>query len=116
VKEGLNRAAQSPRPASDLHAASSGAGSQAAPQPTTGVDRPDPVGGSASQALDAPLPSVGGILISGDRRFAVIDGSVVSPGDRVGPRVVARIESNAVILREPSGREIRVRVRGRGRI
>ena len=76
-----------------------------------GSDAPKPV---ATPPLDAPLPTVSGILISSDRQFAVIDGSVVSPGDRVGPRVVVRIEPAAVVFREPSGREVRVAVRGKG--
>ena len=83
-------------------------------QPTSGLDGnrpPKPVG---SQPLDLPLPTVTGILISSDRQFAVIDGAVVSAGDKVGPRVVVRIEPAAVVLREPSGYEVRVPVRGKG--
>lgn len=83
-------------------------------QSTSGVaasEAPKPV---ATPPLDAPLPIVSGILISSDRQFAVIDGSVVSPGDRVGQRVVVRIEPAAVVFREPSGREVRVPVRGKG--
>jgi hypothetical protein len=83
-------------------------------QPTSGLDgnrTPKPVG---SQPLDLPLPTVTGILISSDRQFAVIDGAVVSAGDKVGPRVVVRIEPAAVILREPSGHEVRVPVRPKG--
>jgi hypothetical protein len=83
-------------------------------QPTSGLAgsrTPKPVG---SQPLDLPLPTVTGILISSDRQFAVIDGAVLSAGDKVGPRVVVRIEPAAVILREPSGHEVRVPVRGKG--
>jgi hypothetical protein len=83
-------------------------------QPTSGLAgtrTPKPVG---SQPLDLPLPTVTGILISSDRQFAVIDGAVVSAGDKVGPRVVVRIEPAAVVLREPSGHEVRVPVRPKG--
>ena len=83
-------------------------------QPTSGSPGADSPRVAGSQPLDAPLPVVSGILISSDRQFAVIDGSVVSPGDKVGPRVVVRIEPAAVVLREPSGREVRVPVRGKG--
>ena len=83
-------------------------------QPTSGSPGSDPPRVAGSQPLDVPLPVVSGILISSDRQFAVIDGSVVSPGDKVGPRIVVRIEPAAVVLREPSGREIRVPVRGKG--
>ena len=93
-----------------------------APRPT-GVQGAQSTSGSAaggealkavgSQPLDAPLPIVSGILISSDKQFAVIDGAVVSAGDRIGPRVVVRIEPAAVVLREPSGREVRVPVRGK---
>jgi hypothetical protein len=75
----------------------------------TGAERPE--GESSVQPLPDPLPSVGGVLISGDRRLAVVDGAVVGIGDRIGPRTVARIESDAVVLREPSGRQVRVPIR-----
>lgn len=82
------------------------------PQPTTGR-----VGDTAARAgrnaLQSPLPTVGGILISQNTRLAVIDGVVVAVGDSVGERVVARIDADAVVFREPSGREIRVTVRSR---
>jgi hypothetical protein len=83
-------------------------------QPTSGSPGTDSPRVAGSQPLDAPLPVVSGILISSDRQFAVIDGSVVSPGDKVGPRIVVRIEPAAVVFREPSGREVRVPVRGKG--
>jgi uncharacterized protein YdeI (BOF family) len=82
------------------------------PQPTTGR-----VGDTAARAdrnvAQSPLPTVGGILISQNRRLAVIDGVVVGVGDSVNGRVVARIDADAVVFREPSGREIRVTVRSR---
>lgn len=81
------------------------------PQPTTGK-----VGRHAAargQAEPQPLPNVGGILISRDTRLAVIDGVVVGVGDSVAGRVVARIDADAVVFKEPSGREVRVQVRAR---
>jgi hypothetical protein len=61
--------------------------------------------------LNAPVPNVSSILISSERRVAVIDGETVGVGEQVGPRVVARIESSFVVLREPSGLEIKVPLR-----
>jgi len=86
------------------------------PQPRSaigipGLDRPD--GGTLPPASADPLPSVGGVLISAGRRLAVVDGAVVGIGDKVGSRTVAGIESNAVVLREASGREVRVPIRPR---
>jgi hypothetical protein len=60
-----------------------------------------------------PLPTVEGIMISGDRRLAIVGGEVVTTGDPVGPRAVARIDRNGVVLREPSGREVYVAIRTR---
>jgi hypothetical protein len=64
--------------------------------------------------LKAPLPSVESILVAPDRRLARIDGRIVTVGDQIGPRVVAGIERDAVVLQEPSGHQIRVTIR-RGR-
>lgn len=61
--------------------------------------------------LKDSLPKVDSILIDQNRRLAIIDGAIVAVGDAVGPRVVAQIEQNAVILREPSGLLIRVAMR-----
>jgi hypothetical protein len=61
--------------------------------------------------LSRPLPVVNSILVAPDRRLAVLDGEIVREGDAVGPRVVARIERDAVVLREPSGHEVRVPIR-----
>jgi len=81
------------------------------PRPTMGTSGARAVGGAAQAP---PLPVVGGILISQDRRLAVIDGVVAGVGDRVAGRTVERIETDAVIFREPSGREVRVPVRSKG--
>ena len=60
-----------------------------------------------------PLPTVDGIMIAGTQRLAIVGGIVVAPGDPVGTRVIARIERDGVVLREPSGREIYVAIRPR---
>jgi hypothetical protein len=57
------------------------------------------------------LPVVNSILVAPDRRLAVLNGEIVREGDAVGPRVVVRIERGAVVLREPSGYEVRVPIR-----
>jgi hypothetical protein len=61
--------------------------------------------------LAARLPVVNSILVAPDRRLAVLDGEIVREGDAVGRRVVARIERTGVVLREPSGHEVRVPIR-----
>ena len=75
------------------------------PAASTGREQTPP---APPRPLDAPVPSVSSILISSERRLAVTDGRVVGVGDQVGPRVVARIEPGYVVLREPSGLELRV--------
>jgi len=62
--------------------------------------------------LQAPLPRLDSILVDGDRRLAVLDGQIVGIGGRAGDRTVVRIESDAVVLREPSGLEVRVAIGG----
>lgn len=61
--------------------------------------------------LSAPLPEVNSILVAPDRRLAVLNGEIVREGQQVGPRVLVRIEPGAVVLREPSGYEVRVPIR-----
>ena len=65
----------------------------------------------AAQPLKEPLPRVDSILIDRDRRLAIIGGTILEVGDAVGSRSIVRIERDAVIFREPSGLEIRVRLR-----
>jgi hypothetical protein len=60
------------------------------------------------------VPVVQSILVAGDRRLAVIDGVIVSVGDRVDHSVVVGIEADAVLLRGPSGRDRRVALREQG--
>lgn len=61
--------------------------------------------------LPDPLPRIDTVLIDQDRRLALVDGGVVKIGDAIGSRVVVGIEQDSVVLREPSGRTVRVRVR-----
>lgn len=61
--------------------------------------------------LKEPLPKVDSILIDQDRRLALIDGAIVGVGDSIGSRVVVQIDRDSVVLREPSGRIVRVRLR-----
>jgi len=81
-----------------------------------GERAPRPRAPSAHTDIDpekAPLPQVNSILVAPDRRLAVLDGAIVREGEKVGPRVLLKIEQDAVILREPSGRDVRVPIRGR---
>jgi hypothetical protein len=61
--------------------------------------------------LKEPLPKIDSILIDQDRRLALIEGAIVGVGDTVGGRIVVQIDRDAVVLREPSGRVVRVRLR-----
>jgi hypothetical protein len=82
----------------------------ARPRSTAGTVPPEKRGG---QPLP-PVPPVTSILIDNGRRLAMIGGSIVAVGDRVGPRVVVRIDAASVVLREPSGQEITVLLRPAG--
>jgi hypothetical protein len=84
------------------------------PAATTGRTPPRAAPAPAGQRpapLSTPLPVVNSILVAPGRRLAVLDGEIVREGDAVGPRVVIRIEPRAVVLREPSGREVSVPIR-----
>jgi hypothetical protein len=79
-------------------------------------ERPRPSAATAQRArvpLRDPLPVVNSILVAPDRRLAVVDGAIVREGEAVGPRVLIRIEHDAVLLREPSGHQVRVTLRRR---
>lgn len=66
------------------------------------------------ELLKDPVPRVTAILISSDRRMATIDeGRIVSVGDALGKRVVVAIDERALVLKEPSGVQIRVGLGGR---
>jgi hypothetical protein len=56
---------------------------------------------------------VDGIAIAGDRRLAILNGTIVAIGDRVGRRTVKRIETNGVVLRDPGGGDVFVAIRSR---
>lgn len=61
--------------------------------------------------MKEPLPRLDSVLIDQNRRLAIIDGGVVGVGDRVGFRVVVAISRDGIVLREPSGLEVRVPLR-----
>jgi len=50
-------------------------------------------------------PRLTSIMIGGDRRLAMLGGSIVSVGDRLGPWVVVGIHQQSVTLRDRSGAE-----------
>jgi hypothetical protein len=91
------------------------------PEPPSSLDRPVeaerrtrvPRQAIVPSVPPAPLPRVDGIAIAGDRRLAILDGSIVGPGDRIAGRTVKRIEVTGVVLREPGGGEVFVAIRSR---
>jgi hypothetical protein len=84
-----------------------------APRPADKPHASAPAPAGTIEPLTDPLPTVNTILVSPERRFAVLNGRVVSVGDAIGPRVVAAIEPREVVLQEPSGVQIRVGLGGR---
>jgi hypothetical protein len=74
---------------------------------------PSGVRPQSASLLNDPLPQISTILASPERRFAMIDGRVVSVGDRLGQRLVTAIEPRTVVFREPSGVHISVGLGGR---
>ena len=89
------------------------AGSSAAePRIVPLIPRSSPVQArEAGPAVSEPLPAVNSILYGSSRRLAILNGNIVAEGESVGGRRVLRIERDAVVLREPAGREVRVGVR-----
>lgn len=63
------------------------------------------------QPLRDPLPMVNSIMVAPDRRLAVVAGEIVREGDSIGRRVLVRIERDSLVLREPSGHEVRAYIR-----
>ena len=64
--------------------------------------------------LKDPVPRVTAILVSNERRFATVNqGQIIGIGDVIGQRIVVGIDDRAVVLREPSGVQIRVGLGGR---
>lgn len=75
---------------------------------------PSPAFSARREPLSDPVPRVTAILVSSDRRMATIDdGRIISVGEILGKRVVVAIDERAVVLREPSGVQIRVGLGGR---
>jgi hypothetical protein len=74
--------------------------------------RPSP---RVPELLTDPVPKVTAILVSADRRLATIgeEGRIIAGGDTIGRRVVVGIDDKTVLLREPSGVQIRVALGGR---
>lgn len=99
-----------PKPEVLASRASSGLNTPAVPadKPEAARNRPLPA------LLKDPLPRVMTILVSSDRRFATIDsGQIIGIGDVLGRRIVVAIDERTVVLREPSGVQIRVGLGGR---
>ena len=64
--------------------------------------------------LKDPVPRITAILVSNERRFATVnEGQILGIGDVIGKRIVVAIDDRAVVLREPSGVQIRVGLGGR---
>jgi len=72
-----------------------------------------PAPGRPLPPLKDALPKVDSILIDQERRLAIVDGTIVSVGDTVGPRVVVQIDPAGVVLREPSGLLVRIALRAK---
>jgi hypothetical protein len=89
--------------------------------PTRPADTPDAAtvrhpatAGPMPEPLKDPVPRVTSILVSRDRRMATVDeGRIISVGDVLGSRAVVAIDERAVVLREPSGLQIRVGLGGK---
>jgi hypothetical protein len=67
------------------------------------------------ELLKDPVPRVTAILVAADRRLATVgdEGQIIAVGDTIGRRVVVGIDDRTVLLREPSGVQIRVALGGR---
>jgi hypothetical protein len=100
-----------PVPPADSSAAPAPRPSEGEPAATSGrVGGPE---AGVRRRAGEPLPVVEGVLIAPARRLAVVGGDVVEEGDVVGSRRVLRIEADAVVLRDATGRDVRVPVRAR---
>jgi hypothetical protein len=79
-----------------------------APVPRKPAPASTPEPAVAPAPLTDPLPRVTAVLLSSERRFATIDrGRVVGVGDAIGRRTVVGIDERGLLLREPSGVEVR---------
>jgi hypothetical protein len=60
------------------------------------------------------VPRVTAILVSSDRRYATVDGGqIIAIGDLLGRRTVIGMDERSILLREPSGVQIRIGLGGR---
>jgi hypothetical protein len=66
------------------------------------------------ERLGDPVPRVTAILVSQNRRYATMEGGrIVGIGELVGRRTVVGMDERSVLLREPSGVQLRVGLGGR---
>ncbi|MFN0305886.1 MAG: hypothetical protein ACKVQU_36655 [Burkholderiales bacterium] len=63
---------------------------------------------SALPTAGPARPIVQTIIIGADRRYAVVDGRAVAPGDQVRGMRVVRIAESSVTLREATGKNLEV--------
>ena len=77
--------------------------------PVASEPAPTGLSDTALSRLDAApppaVPVVTAILMTEGRRLAVIDGSVLGSGQRVGPWELVSVNRDHVVLRDPSGIE-----------
>ena len=69
-----------------------------------------PPRGSAATPAAEPDPVVTSILFSSGRRVAIVDGRIVSAGDRVRTGTIRAIEAGAVVIVDAAGRERRLTI------
>jgi hypothetical protein len=66
------------------------------------------------ELLGDAVPRVTAILVSPTRRYATIEGGrIIGVGDVIGRRTVVSMDERSVVLREPSGAQIRIGLGGR---
>jgi hypothetical protein len=70
--------------------------------------RRDPATARVAATMAQEDPVVSGILVSGDRRVALIAGRIVSPGDVVGTSIVRAIEPDAIVIATSDGKTRRI--------
>jgi hypothetical protein len=89
-------------------------GARPAERPPAGSDTPKGPDVKLPAPLTDPIPRIGTILISWDRRYATVDGGqIVGIGDILGRRTVVAIDERSVVFKEPSGLHVRVGLGGR---
>jgi hypothetical protein len=112
--------APSPRPAAPPPAAAVDPARPSADTPEAGSSarlpaRAVPPPAPVPEVLKDPVPRFTAILVAADRRLATVgdEGQIVGVGDAIGRRVVVAIDDRTVLLKEPSGVQIRVALGGR---